>query len=373
MEEHQIHCPICLTSKPPIQFTTLSCQCQACSDCLVEWTTMKIQEQSLTIEKTLPCILPQCGQPFTIQTIYSTTQLQIHKEKLDQVLLQGYLSRDQEIRKCPKSGCSYAGIINLKSKCKENLNCELCGTSWKDKSHFTFSQNLKNRITRIGSSTEETLTWFWKKIKTRDCPGCHVTIRREQGCSHLTCLKCGQEFCWDCGSAWPRHKFFPHAFNILLGAGLYIGLPALVLRRIGAIPIVKATANRFIKPVVNRTSGFLGKALRGGLKFLFTNLPLIGLAGAFSSHAQTARNGFGMLTLVSMGIIWALDWQKVMLKTIGIDFMIFGCFMLKNVYKRKRRAAYLNQHAEILYRPQVPDVHIEKPDDLIPYERLNLQ
>lgn len=37
---------------------------------------------------------------------------------------------------------------------------------------------------------------------TKPCPGCGWAIEKNDGCSHMTCIKCRFEFCWGCGNIW---------------------------------------------------------------------------------------------------------------------------------------------------------------------------
>ncbi|ENH68698.1 Putative E3 ubiquitin-protein ligase ARI9 [Fusarium oxysporum f. sp. cubense race 1] len=38
------------------------------------------------------------------------------------------------------------------------------------------------------------------RATTKPCGGCGWAIEKNSGCSHMTCSKCGHEFCWDCGA-----------------------------------------------------------------------------------------------------------------------------------------------------------------------------
>ena len=38
----------------------------------------------------------------------------------------------------------------------------------------------------------------WIKEHTKKCPNCGIVIEKNKGCNHMTCYKCGYEFCWYC-------------------------------------------------------------------------------------------------------------------------------------------------------------------------------
>lgn len=45
-------------------------------------------------------------------------------------------------------------------------------------------------------------TRIWMYFNTQDCPNCHYTIQKNEGCNHMTCKKCAHEFCWICLGNW---------------------------------------------------------------------------------------------------------------------------------------------------------------------------
>ena len=43
------------------------------------------------------------------------------------------------------------------------------------------------------------------RANTKTCPKCDSCIEKNGGCNHMTCRKCGHEFCWICMKNWSAH------------------------------------------------------------------------------------------------------------------------------------------------------------------------
>lgn len=64
--------------------------------------------------------------------------------------------------------------------------------------HF---EEWTNSIDKIMDSLNE----LWKKENSKPCPKCKSNIEKNQGCMHMTCLKCKHQFCWLCLDDWKTH------------------------------------------------------------------------------------------------------------------------------------------------------------------------
>lgn len=53
------------------------------------------------------------------------------------------------------------------------------------------------------SDEKENLTWITGN--TKQCPKCSWPIEKNQGCNHMTCIRCRHEFCWLCRGPWSEH------------------------------------------------------------------------------------------------------------------------------------------------------------------------
>jgi len=273
MLNHQL-CHICLNENQS-SFISLPCSCSACSDCLSQWITLNTLENQYTLESTFTCMTSDCQKDLSLKEIYHTMP-KTHKEQIDEALLQVYLTNEQDIRKCPNPHCKYAGTIDPRSHCKENLQCEACGTTWRDKKQVTKREKVREWIKNGPKSQKnELFSWVWSKRKTKKCPSCRVKIEKNGGCNHMTCKKCCHEFCWICKQRHPNHNLVLHAIKKAVYPSIIITLALLILIPIFyylySIPAVKDMAGWTVVPAGN-LMGKLAKWSFGKLfKFFIAN------------------------------------------------------------------------------------------------------
>jgi len=236
-----ITCPICFSNEKEI-YVTLPCNCSACATCLTQWLILKIPEHQYSIENQVTCILSECKQPCSLQAIYQRMPLP-YQQKLDKTLLQVYLTKEPDIRKCPNQNCNYAGIITTTQSCASPLECGLCGTTWRDKQHYTRYENFLEWWRTKPTKTEEDSSQQWIRNKSKKCPSCRVNIEKNGGCDHMTCIKCQFEFCWVCSWDYPRHNKLKHItlkpLIPFLKIAIVLSILVFLIYLVGLLPALK--------------------------------------------------------------------------------------------------------------------------------------
>ena len=195
-------CQICFEAIIPDQ--SLPCSCIFCDGCLTSWIDTQISELKFQQSGTVLCPSQSCKKPFDPSTF-------MHKlspsgqNKINDSLLRSYLLKTTDIRVCPNNKCTYGGVIDLKSKCKDPLECDLCNYRWKEKVQFGFIEQMSKILMSILSFNGEIFSDAWEEIFTNRCPRCEIPIYKNGGCTHMTCKGCSYEFCWVC-----LHKYHGH-------------------------------------------------------------------------------------------------------------------------------------------------------------------
>lgn len=140
-------------------------------------------------------------------------------EKYQNLLDREFVSSVSSMRFCPAPECSYiiqclTKDVSLKFKAPI-VECD-CGETFcfecdKEDHRPATCEMVKKWLTLSTSKNEDLIhqKLFWDKmseqwidINTKTCTKCNAHIEKDGGCSHMTCSKCGHNFCWDCKIDW---------------------------------------------------------------------------------------------------------------------------------------------------------------------------
>ena len=207
-----MNCLICYSDDNLI---SIPCSCQYCSDCLKSWTIQQIGDIKFQSKKHFLCPNLQCKKEYNIENLNNS----LSKESLNIIndsLLTSYMQNTKDITSCPNSNCTYSGIIDLDSKCKNNLICEICKTEWRDSASYSLSEKVFQFCNAYREILSELPTIIYQETLTNFCPKCSISISKNGGCMHMICKKCSHEFCWDCMQNYSGHNKKFCDINILV-------------------------------------------------------------------------------------------------------------------------------------------------------------
>jgi len=346
-------CPICFTeeAEESPEHIILHCESSCCQDCLVEWLATKIKENYHDDTETqVPCIFSGCKGTLQVQQISSQLTKE-HQARVNEELFQAYLNNQQDVRRCPQKNCSYAGIITAKP-CSKDLQCELCSTTWGDKIQQTKTHKLLNHLKGFFSVKNEILSQLWKFLFSKKCPHCKSKIIKNGGCDHITCLKCGGEFCWSCPSRYPAHdstihKCYPVIMNIiyfiiglamlgLLGGFAYLIPPLRFVMDWTVIPVWSGTVFS-----ISWAFGWILWSFSLFRDFFVFNSIWMGLGNAFTprKHDGVIRAGGLFFGCLSCCLVYYFEifWPVLRLGCIefALGYLIVSLRKLKRRFKKK--------------------------------------
>lgn len=193
-------------------YLTLPCCSRLiCKTCIEGIISTVVNEGRVNIV----CPHPECGESFTTDYVTShlsdRSQLKLRYRKLlvDQ-------NNDSKIKTCPN--CSHLTEHVLPGKFRSTkdadlkITCEVCQQEWCFRCHAPWHTGKSCKEFKTGNSDFKR----WSKSEhqgipnCQKCPTCRVFIQRSSGCPHMTCDRCGTEFCYHCGGRFLELGIIDH-------------------------------------------------------------------------------------------------------------------------------------------------------------------
>lgn len=180
-------CPICRIPHPFQDIVALRCGCKGCREGLSEWLRQQLHTGQSDIvcagEKRHPVLLTELQALVPIGLLAALEYREIVKALCH-----------VEVKTCPNPSCGYIGWTDLPIFCLSAYQCGKCGQQWTDHS-----------VPHWFHLPSELCSELWKDLVTNSCPNCLFPIEKRGGCSHMTCIKCSYQFCWDCSQDYVSH------------------------------------------------------------------------------------------------------------------------------------------------------------------------
>jgi ariadne-1 len=197
-------CLVCYEPKDNT-FDSLSCLHFFCGECWKQYLEAKLEDILTCITSTCPLVGCNIVVPETKIRKYLSKEKLIEYQK---VIFKNFTDYNVDMKWCPTPDCGIC--IRSVSHFGKEITCECkyvfcfkCGKEGHRPLQCEIVQawNIKN------NSESENVKWL--QANTKQCPGCHKFIEKNQGCNHMTCRKeaggCGFEFCWICMGEWKPH------------------------------------------------------------------------------------------------------------------------------------------------------------------------
>eukprot|EP01102_Stenamoeba_stenopodia_P019567 TRINITY_DN7426_c0_g1_i1.p1 TRINITY_DN7426_c0_g1~~TRINITY_DN7426_c0_g1_i1.p1 ORF type:complete len:551 (-),score=94.82 TRINITY_DN7426_c0_g1_i1:41-1693(-) len=188
-------CPICYMDVETSEFIFLHCGHSVCRTCATSYFTLNIEEGKVT-KLTCP------GGADCEELANEHDVMKVVPHLLEKYRLFSHYNKvraDPNARWCPKPGCggfAYGSAESPKLECDKCNNhfCFNCNYDWHE--GVTCKKNEK-LLVKKGVIDKKSENWK-KKHRTKPCPSCGASIKKNHGCNHMTCSACGHEFCWVC-------------------------------------------------------------------------------------------------------------------------------------------------------------------------------
>ena len=168
-----------------------------CPGCWYDFLSVKIKENKLP---SIKCLDYNCQEKLTDEFIINLLNSNTYLIKAyKRYKLELEIINDPNKKLCPYPNCdSFLELIDIRNKdvtCKNNHT--FCFECLK-KSHGKLPCN---------ETIDKNLVEYAKNNFVKKCPKCSIIIEKNKGCNHITCTKCGYQWCWLCNKEYNANHF----------------------------------------------------------------------------------------------------------------------------------------------------------------------
>ncbi|CCU75817.1 RING finger protein [Blumeria hordei DH14] len=200
-------CDICCENDVGLQSFAMKCGHRYCINCYRQYLHQKIKEEGQAAR--IQCPHDGCNRIMDAKSLDLLVTPEL-RSRYQELLTRTYVVDKEKLKWCPAPDCVNAIECGIKKKdlvkivptvtcdCKYRF-CFGCGHP----DHQPAPCELVKKWLKKCADDSETANWI--SANTKECPTCNSTIEKNGGCNHMTCRKCGHEFCWMCMGLWSEH------------------------------------------------------------------------------------------------------------------------------------------------------------------------
>jgi ariadne-1 len=195
----ELDCQVCFDSFPADKTFAINCGHRFCTDCYRDYLISEI-ESGATQGGT--CLSTRCpGFKCTQLVGQETFELLLedsYMEKYKNVLLLSFVDDSEVLAWCPAAGCSHIVAYSQRQK---TVQC-VCGFRFCFQCKIAAHAPAKCKDSQAWLARDkgsENLDSKYILDNTKACPKCGVRTKKEGGCMYITCSKCQNPWCWQCG------------------------------------------------------------------------------------------------------------------------------------------------------------------------------
>jgi len=191
--EKTFHCPFCLENvRQAERVTFAACGNEnhgVCRECMGHYIRGLVADGRVT---KIEC--HNCGASAAPAEVLQLTDTATFRkfERFQQ------MQQDHTVRECPSCSRLCKPSLDEESNPIAEMQCPDCGTEfcyYHSNAHTGIScGEYRKRMAR-----EERLVEQGALRDTKACPVCGVRTEKTGGCNHMTCQRCGSDWCWVCG------------------------------------------------------------------------------------------------------------------------------------------------------------------------------
>ena len=219
--DHRFTCNVCFLTQPGKNCKLIPrCNHVYCLKCLLSYIDCRMGEGLVGGIK-CPTMNCNCDIPHWLVKEVLPPDL---FGRFDQLLLQKSLDQMEDLVYCPRPSCRHPNIKEPESQMGICANCSfcfciLCNKTWhgsetgcdiSSEEFDTIRDSYENGSSEDRQALEKQYgkklkrfiemmaTKEWLDSNTKPCPVCKASVEKLAGCNKMTCVSCGNFFCWLC-------------------------------------------------------------------------------------------------------------------------------------------------------------------------------
>ena len=204
-EPEEFECAVCMEDVPYFETFALGCGHRFCADCWQGHLKTSLDTLGANCVKAT-CMTPDCVAvvPYTAWERLAVPEV---CERYWYFLLKDFVEQGKQCVFCVNPQCGRvihcrgavpAGAAVVECECGARF-CFHCG---QEKHNPATCEQLARWQKRM-SNDDESLKMI--RATTKPCFHCGWPTERNKGCNHMTCSKCGGQWCWMCRGDWATH------------------------------------------------------------------------------------------------------------------------------------------------------------------------
>ena len=201
-------CGICLDDIPAYNNAGLPCGHVTCFECVKQYLFHNIKDGKTDNSK-LICPHPHCTQfynSYHVFTIFGCDKENESFVKYVNFQVNRAFEMSALARYCSNSECNRLIIAD---PTRRRVQCPECSTSscfrCRKRYHkfpFCFGDDSVDAF-----QADVKMKFYYLRNGAKRCPRCRFFIEKLDGCNHMTCVRCGHEFCWVCFKPYTPDHF----------------------------------------------------------------------------------------------------------------------------------------------------------------------
>ena len=193
-EEEKIECGICnemfiVNNENRVD----KCGHAFCPSCWYDFLSVKIKENKLA---SIKCLDYECQEKLEDKFIINLLNSDINLiKKYKQYKLELEVITDPNKKLCPYPNCN--SYLEKKEKLDKDVTC---------KNNHTFCficlKKPHGKLPCNNEDIDKSIIEYASNNFVKKCPKCSIITEKKDGCNHITCTKCGYQWCWLCNEPY---------------------------------------------------------------------------------------------------------------------------------------------------------------------------